>query len=104
MADHPVPFDADTGRRQAEISPTWLVGDVLNLFPGARAIIDRYFQSGCPEHPGCDGCPGRFIDSMEEAAWLSGAEDRLEELLAELNEAYRQWMDGESFWGVSGRA
>lgn len=104
MADHPIPFDSDAGRRSVEITPNWLVGDVLNLFPGASDILDRYFQEGCPEHPGCAACPGRFVDTIEEAAWLSGAEERLEELLAELNEAYRQWMDGETFWGVAGHA
>ena len=104
MPDHPIPFDPESGRRTVEISPGWLVADVLGLFPGAAAIFDRYFQAGCPEHPGCAGCPGRFVDTVEEAAWLSGAEDHLEELLAELNEAYRQWQDGEAFWGVAGTA
>ena len=104
MVDHPIPFDPVAGHRYAEITPNWLVGDILNLFPGAAAILDRHFLAGCPEHPGCSGCPGRFVDSLEEAAWLSGAEEHLEYLLAELNEAYRQWVDGETFWGVAGRA
>jgi hypothetical protein len=104
MADHPIPYDSESGRRIVEITPNWLVGDVLRLFPGAASILDRHFMAGCPEHPGCTGCPGRFIDSVEEAAWLSGAEDHLEELLAELNESYRQWLAGEAFWGVAGSA
>jgi hypothetical protein len=104
MAEHPIPFDSLSGRRVIEITPASLVGDVLRLFPGAAIILDRHFMAGCPEHPGCTGCPGRFIDTVEEAAWLSGAEDHIEELVAELNEAYRQWMEGESFWGVAGKA
>lgn len=104
MAEHPIPFDPSMGRRAVEITPMWPVGDVQELFPGAAAILDQYFKAGCPEHPGCQDCPGRNVDSIEEAAWLSGAEDRLEELVAELNEAYRQWMEGEAFWGVSGKA
>jgi hypothetical protein len=104
MAEHPIPFDPETGRRVIEVTPAWLIGDAQDLFPGAAAILDDYFRAGCPEHPGCNGCPGRNVDSIEEASWLSGAEDRLEELVAELNEAYRQWLEGEAFWGVSGKA
>jgi hypothetical protein len=101
MAEHPIPFDPDAGRRVVEITPDWLLTDVLNLFPGAASVIDRYFGR-CPEHPGCRTCPGRAVESIDEAAWLSGAEDHIEELVAELNECYRQWLDGEPFWGTTG--
>jgi len=104
MADHPIPFDSESGRRLIEITPAWLVSEVLNLFPGGAAILTRFFAAGCSENPDCGTCPGRFIDSLEEAAWLSGAEDHLEEMVAELNESYRQWLDGEPFWGTAGSA
>lgn|SRR5512140_851554 len=104
MADHPIPFDSDSGRRIVEITVTWLVSDILVLFPGAGSILESYFRAGCAEHPGCHDCPGRYLDSVEDAAWLSGAEERLEELIAELNESYRQWLDGEPFCGTSGTA
>lgn len=104
MAEHPIPFDRESGRRIVEITPDWLVADVLTLFPGAPSILERYFRAGCPEHPGCADCPGRTIDSVEEAAWLTGAEDHLEEMIAELNESYRQWLSGEPFCGFAGRA
>ena len=38
------------------------------------------------------------------AGWLAGAEYRLEEMVAELNESYRQWLEGEPFCGTSGSA
>jgi hypothetical protein len=31
MAEHPIPYDSDSGRRMVEITPNWLNGDVLNL-------------------------------------------------------------------------
>jgi hypothetical protein len=102
MAEHPLPFDPETGRRVIEVTPAWLMNDIMNLFPGAWSIIGRYFEAGCPENPACRGCPGRFLETIDEAAWLSGAEDHLEEMVAELNESYRQWQDGEPFCGTAG--
>jgi len=49
-----------------KITKDMSLGEIMDKIPGAVAVIERYFESGCAH------CPGRKMETLEMAAMLYG--------------------------------
>ncbi len=69
----------DTPSQPARLTPTTLIGDVIQNYPRARDVFQKHFGSGC------FNCPGQAYESIDMACRIHGIDPHT--FLKELNEA-----------------
>ena len=62
-----------------EITPDVIIGDLLDAYPEAEQVIERYFGQGC------FSCPGMRVESLSFGALMHGKD--VEQIVRDLEAA-----------------